>query len=199
MMIHEIANKLDSFYDLSKSEQETTLKSILTIANSDPIKFKEIIRQEEFNELNNLPIFYEALTKDLPNWDDFFLSEINRLFETARKSKTPNKILNHIDELSFIDSNEFKYRDEYIRILKKELNNDHPTFRYYAISLIPDFIKKDDFQTIKELRKHLADSDWKIRYWTHLALQDINELKNDDKLSLSDRIRAKLLDTLNFK
>tara|TARA_R110001583_G_scaffold16041_1_gene65102 strand:- start:60 stop:656 length:597 start_codon:yes stop_codon:yes gene_type:complete len=198
-MTHDIANKLESFYDLSKSEQEDTLISVLKIANSDPINFKEIIIQEEFNGLNNLPVFYEALTKDLQNWDDFFLTEINRLFETARKSKTPSKILSHLDELSYIDPNKFKHRDEFIRILKKELNNDHPTFRYYAISLIPDFIEKDDFQTIKELRKHLTDSDWKIRYWTHLALQDIDELKKYDKLSLYDRIRVELMDTLNFK
>ena len=197
--MNELSNKLETFYDLSETEQQNTLESVLAIANSDPEKFMQGIYKEEFNNLNFLPIIYEALSKDLNNWADFFLAEINRLFETARKSITPKKILNHLNEFAYIDPKRFKHRDKIIDILKKELENDHPTFRYYAISLLPDFVEENDYQTIKKIKSLLTDPNWKIRYWTHLALQDLNKLENHEKLSLTDRIKVKLMDTMKFE
>lgn len=198
-MDKNLKENLELFYVLTETEQQATLMHVLELANSNPERFQQAIYHEEFNNLNYLPIIYEALAKDLTNWADFFLSELIRLLEIAKKSKTPKNILNHFDELSFIDPKNFQHTEKFIDTLNKELDNSHPTFRFYAISLLPDFIEKDNTFIINRMKRHLTDPDWRIRYWTYLYLQDLDAIGKSEKLSLVDKIRAKLFDTLNFE
>lgn len=199
-MDNNLINKLEMFYDLQEHEQQETLRSILNIANDNPEKFRHAIQNEKFDRLNNLPIIYEALSKDLDNWADFFITEIERLFESAKQSNTPYNILNHLEEFAYIDPNKFKHRDKIVEILIAQLDNVNPTFRYYALDLLTDFVKDDDIPTINIVRKHLNDENWRIRYWTYLNLKDIGALdERHDKLSWTDTLRSKFLDNLKFQ
>ncbi len=198
-MTEELTTKIDSFYDQPEEKKQDTLKSVLAFANANPKEFQEIIYKEEFNEMNRLPIFYEALSEDPDSWSDFFLKELNRLLETARKSTNPSIILNYLKEFSFIDAESFKYRKEFIQILKKELENPHPTFRYYAIEGIADFMDKNDYALIDHLKRHLVDPNWRVRYWAQLIVADLTKGENPPKLSFSDRLRAVFMNPFGFE
>ncbi|MCZ4408221.1 hypothetical protein O3Q51_05345 [Cryomorphaceae bacterium 1068] len=198
-MTSELIVKIDSFYDQPVEKQDDTLREVLAFANANPQKFKEIIHNEEFNELNQLPIYYEALSHDLDNWSDFFLEELNRLLAAARKSARPRTVLNHIQEFSFIKADQFKYSNDFIEILKKELDNPHPTFRYCAISGIADFMERNDHDLIDHLKKHLHDPNWRVRYWTRLTVEDLTKGSKPPKLLIADRLRAVFMSPLDFE
>ncbi|WP_426061423.1 hypothetical protein [Hymenobacter sp. B1770] len=197
-MYSNLSKKLDSFYEQTNIEKEDTLKELLETINTAPEDFIKSFYNERFNYLNNLPIIYEALSKDLTNWADFFLDEIRRLFATAETVDFPRQVLTHLDELSFIDAEAFKHRDAFVAILSTHLENQHVTFRYYALSLIPDFVRNDDLQTINKIRKRLKDSDWRIRYWAFMALKDLSKLNSSDRLSVMDVLRSKIMSTISF-
>ena len=193
-MKNELRKILDNFYELSEFKAEQALTSILELANAQPMEFTNILRDLKPDDIS---IIYEALGNDLDNWNEFFLEELKRIIETAKKADNPNTILSYLDEFIFIEPGQFKYRKELISILKKELSNRHPTFRYYAITVIADFIEDGDFLTIKLLEKHLIDTDWRIRYWTYVVLKEIKK-SNNYKLSFIDKIRSKIFDPFKF-
>ena len=194
-----LSQRINSFYEQTDSEKQATLGELLQIINLAPKEFTDSIRNEKFDYLNHLPIIYEALSNDLNNWADFFLAELKRLLAAAKTIDSPKRVLTHLDEFSFIDADAFKHRDAFVAILGAELDNQHRTFRYYAISLLPDFIRKDDISTVSKLRGRLQDPDWRIRYWAFMALKDLDKLDSTDFLSAADMLRSKLMNTINFK
>ena len=185
---------LDEFYDLSEQEEEKILATILKMANSQPEEFIKIMRELEAIDYS---ILHEALAEDMENWSDFFLDELKRILKSAKETSHPVKTLVYLDEFINIDPEEFKHRDELINILRKELKNEHPAFRYWAINLITDFMKEGDYMTIKSLEKHLVDPDWRVRYWTYMILNEIKK-PNKYKLSFIDKIRSKIFDPFKF-
>ncbi len=197
-MSNELIGIFKIFDNLTVEQQTESLTTILEIANADPTKLQEAVKNEEFNEENHLPILYEALSKDMDRWADFFLIEIKRILDNAKRSKTPKKILNLLDEFAFINPDNFKHREEFVEILKKELDHENPIFRYYAISLLPDFVKESDYNAINKLKQTLRDPNWRIRYWAYLALCDLNKIDRQE-LSVFDSFRSKFLDTLKFE
>lgn len=194
-----LSDKIDNFYDLSESEQQSTLKLILETANSNPESFVSYIQTLPLDEDNNIAVIYEALSKDLGNWSEFFLNELNRILNLARKSPQPMKILDNADNLAFAGSaDKFKCRSQFIETLQKEMNNENPAFRYIAVWLLPDFTDYTDKVSISRLRKCLIDPDWRIRVTAHGSLSDLNALEPDDKLSLQDKLRKKMMDSDKF-
>ncbi|WP_125932426.1 HEAT repeat domain-containing protein [Hymenobacter glacialis] len=194
-----LLQRIEGFYEQTNTEKQATLGELLQTINLAPKEFIESFHSEKFDYLNNLPIIYEALSNDLNNWADFFLAELKRLIATAKAGDSPKRVLTHLDELSFIDAEIFKHRDAFVAILSAELDNPHRTFRYYAISLLPDFIRQDDTSATNKLRGRLQDPDWRIRYWAFKALQDLDKLSSTDRLSVPDMLRSKLVNTINFQ
>lgn len=191
--------KLDQFYELTNDEQDLVLQQVLEFANANKDQFADEIRASEYDQANHLPIYYEAIAKDLDTWADFFFSEIKRIFDLARVAVKPTEVLMQIDEFAFLIQDGFKYRDELVRMMKKELNNEKPIFRYYAISLLREYLNLNDFNTIEKLRLLLADPDWRIRYWTYYSLKDLGLLNANESLSLMDRLRSSWMNTLKFE
>ncbi len=107
--------------------------------------------------------------------------------------------INHIQELSFIEADQFKYSEEFVDILKKELDNPHPTFRYFAIRGIADFMETNDYALIDHLKRHLHDPNWRVRYWTQSIIEDLTKKMSPPKLSIADRLRAVFLSPLDFE
>lgn len=197
--MNELVNNLEAFADKNIQEQQAMLSAILRKANSDPEKFRQEMIRGGFNKPDQLRIIYEALSKDPETWSHFFLEETERILNAARKSETPEKILKLLTEFSFINPDHFFYREKLVEILNNELDNKVPVFRYYAISMLHDFVESNDYDTIARMKQLLKDPEWRIRYWTFFILKDLNLLDNLEKLSLTDRIKARLSDTLNFK
>lgn len=202
-MTDALLNRLQSFYEQSPSEKELTLKLVLEEANANPTAFIQVVHQQKFetvadNLANNLAIFYEAMATDLSNWADFFIQEAHRLFVLARMTPAPQKILTHLDAFCFIEADDFKNRSELIAILSKELTSENLAFRYYASSLLPDFIKPTDFGAIDKLRQLLHDPNWRVRYRVYQDLKDLKLLTEQDTLSLVDKVRARLWSPYNL-
>jgi hypothetical protein len=196
-MDEDLSSRLASYYELPLAEQQATRKLVLAVANADPAAFIQLIYQQKFETVadelaNNLPVFYEALAADLSHWDDFFIQEAQRLFALARTARAPQKILTYLDEFCFIKATEFKHRDKLVALLSKELESETLAFRYYAASLLPDFITLTDFKTIDKLRHLLHDSDWRVRYRVYGDLKDLGLLAEQDALSWIDKLRAQI-------
>jgi len=202
-MNKELIDLLNSYYELTPAEQLTTRKLVLEIANADPTAFIQLIHQQKFETVddelaNKLPVFYEALAADLINWADFFLQEAQRLFALAYTAKAPQKVLIYLDEFCFIDAAKFKHRDALVALLNKELDSKLLASRYYAASLLPDFIKPTDFITVNKWRQLLSDSDWHVRYRVYGDLKDLNMLAENDTLSWMDKLRARTGNQFNL-
>jgi len=197
-MNKDLLEQLDVFYELEEQEQEAVLAEVLLVANSDKEAFAKEIQQADFDEVIHLPIFYEAMSRDMGNWADFFLSEFKRVLSIAKSSQTPADVLCHLDEFVFILFEDFKYRNEFAKILKQELSNSIPVFRYYALSLLPEFADENDYEMISQFRAMLHDQNWKIRYWAYLSLRDLDHLESGDKLSFLDKFKAKYFNPLKF-
>lgn len=198
-MLQHYSHKLDRFYELTTEEQKHCLDSILKIANSNPEEFTKHVQQISLNPENHLPHIYEALSDDLEKWSTFFLNEYERLVEIAKRSDNPNEALNHLKEFLFINPDEFKHREELLVLLKRDLKNQHSTFRYYAVTLLSHFITSKDFHLINLLKESLKDDDWKVRYWTYMELKDLVALETHEEISLLDKVRVRFFDTLKFK
>jgi hypothetical protein len=203
LMNKDLSSRLASYYALPLAEQQATRKLVLEVANADPTAFVELIHQQKFETVtdeltNNLPVFYEALAADLNKWGGFFIQEAQRLFTLARTAKAPQKILTYLDEFCFIKAAEFQHRDALVALLSKELESELLAARYYAASLLPDFIKPTDFKTIEKLRQLLHDSDWRVRYRVYGDLKDLNLLSEHDALSWIDKLRAQIGNPFNL-
>ncbi len=184
----------DQFYDLPESAEEKAFADILKMANAEPNEFKNIVKELE---QDNISIVYEALANDMGSWNDFFLDEAKRVIEKAKKSDEPEKVLTYLDEFIFIEPEEFKHSDKLVALMKGELDNKNPAFRYWSMSLIADFMEEGDYITTKLIEKRLLDTDWRVRYWAYILLKERKE-KAKYKLSLLDKIRAKILDPYTF-
>tara|TARA_R110001592_G_scaffold55579_1_gene169709 strand:- start:254 stop:850 length:597 start_codon:yes stop_codon:yes gene_type:complete len=198
-MNSDLEKNLNSFYTLTEDKQEQTLNEILAMANSNKENFIEMLHAQKFNGLNNLPIFYEALSNDLVNWASFFILEAKRLLHVAHKSEKPSTVLNHFSEFSFINPDHFVYRDELIEILLEELNDQQASIRYFSLETILDFINKNDKKAILRLGTLLNDSNWRIRYWAYLGLKELDSLPEGRKMAIFDKMRVRLLDPYKFK
>ncbi|RLD86524.1 MAG: hypothetical protein DRJ07_00550 [Bacteroidetes bacterium] len=185
---------LDEFYDLSEAGEENALAKILKISNKNPSEISDIVKELKTDDIS---IVYEALAADMKNWSDFFLNEAKRIIELAKKSDIPADVLVYLDEFINIDPEEFKYSDELVDMMKKELKNEHPAFRYWAMSMIADFRKEGDILSTKLFENHLTDPDWRLRYWAYIYLNEIRET-GKYKLSLMDKIRSKILKPYKF-
>jgi len=193
-----ILERLDDYYSLDETEQENILSDIIKIANQDRGKFIAAIQNIHPQDEDHLPVVYEALARDVHNWGSFFIEEAKRILALARQSDKPYQILNILDEFIFIEPEAFRERDQLVDLLKQELENEHPTFRYFAVSLLPDFIREDDKATRELLKERLHDKDWRVRYWAYHNLKDLHDLPSDVKRSLLDQIRSKTSNPLKF-
>jgi DNA-directed RNA polymerase subunit F len=194
IMKEKLLKLIDKLFDLPEDKEKKTLNEILRMANEQPDELKQIVKELEQDEIS---FVYEALALDMDNWSDFFLDEAKRILEKAKQSYEPERVLRYLDEFIFIEPNEFKHSKELVDLMKAELDHENPAFRYWALSIISDFMEEGDYITSKLIEKRLSDTDWRIRYWTYTLLKEKKE-KAKYKLSLIDKIRAKILDPYTF-
>jgi hypothetical protein len=110
---------------------------------------------------------------------------------------SPVDTIMYLDEFVFIDPDEFTYCEELIDFSKHYLKHKLPVFRYWALSLIADFMKTSDILLINLIENYLNDTDWRIRYWAYTYLTEIRG-KGRYKLSFIDRIKSKLMAPYHF-
>lgn len=193
-MKEKLLKLIDELFDLPEEEEEKAFAEILRMAGEQPDELKEIVKELEQDEIS---FVYEALALDMDNWSDFFLDEVKRILEKAKQSYEPERVLTYFDEFIFIEPEEFKHSDQLVALMKDELDNENPAFRYWSMSLIADFMEEGDYITTKLIEKRLLDTDWRVRYWAYVILKESRE-KGRYKLSFLDKIRAKILNPYTF-
>ena len=190
--------KFNDFYNLTESNQNELLNEVLKTANNNPEAFKKLVAQLEFGLECPLPFIYEALSKDLENWGSFYVDEFQRLLKLANANNVPKNYLTYLSEFSYLKPEEFKERNEIVRLAIAQLGNPQAIFRYYAYNVLFDMYLDNDDSLKDILIKGLKDKDWRIRYWTHLNCEDFNLLPKGHSLKLTDRLRAMIFDTVKY-
>ncbi len=187
-MIEKIQKTLDKFDSLSEEEEESLYAEILKFADEQNDEFVNFLMSCERDDYG---ILIDALSADTKKWSSLFFNEIKRTFLKADNDLNPIDTIMYLDEFVFIEPEEFMYCKELVAFLKQYLKHRLPVFRYWALSLIADFMKTSDILLLNLLENNLNDTDWRIRYWAYTYLTEIKG-KGRYKLSLVDRIKSKL-------
>lgn len=193
-MTTELSNRIEFYYEQTPVDMQRTRAAVLAFANAQPTKFIQLVHEQKFNESSYLPVFFESLAADLANWSDFFLLELKRLIAAAEKVARPKNVLTHLDDFCFVNAASFKHRDEFVAITNKMLTHQHAVFRFYATSLLLDFMNDNDAMSIHNVKQLLHDSNWRVRALVYMDLADLGKLTAQDKFSWLDRLRLKFLD-----
>ncbi len=194
----DLKKDLEQYYSIPVEEQESLRAKILRYANASPDALIQFVQTVDLETDDYLPVIYEALAEDTGRWGSFFVEEAKRIFDAARNTEKPYHILCLLDEFIYLDTDQFEERFQLVEIFKNELNNEHPTFRYFAVNLLPEFLTDADTDIIALLQERLSDHDWRVRYWTHKNLQDMGQLPEGHKISFHDRFLSKLSNTMKF-
>jgi len=180
---------LDNYDELSEKEEKIAIMQIRKFAENESENFKKFLYGLERTDYG---VLINALSEDVEKWNNFFIEEIKRIFSEAENSENPAASIMFLDEFAFVELDKFTYPENLINFLKNYLKHKLPAFRYWALSLITDYVKISDRMTINTLEQLQKDPDWRIRYWTYIYLENINGKNTKYKLSLIDKIRAKL-------
>ncbi len=193
-MIEKIEKFLKEYDSLSEEEEKSAYAEISEFAERETNQFVAFLKSCDIDDYG---ILIDALSLDTKQWSTLFFDEIKRIFIEADKAKQPTDSIMFLDEFVFIEVNDFLYRKELVSFLKPYLTHRHPVFRYWAISLIADFVETSDILSLNLLEKSLADKDWRIRYWAYIYLTEIRG-EGRYKLSFIDKIKSKLLAPYKF-
>jgi len=190
----EIREILDNYYELTEQEEASAFKKIREYAETQPEQFKTLLQSVDRRAYGFL---IDALFENTNKWSSLFFDEIKRIFETADKSDDPNNAILFIDEYSFMDYDDFTHAEALVDYLKQYLKHRLPAFRFWAVSLIADFIEPTDRLRISILEQLQKDPDWRIRYWVYQYLTELRG-KGRYKLSFMDKLKAKLMNPDKF-
>ncbi|NML63966.1 hypothetical protein HHL22_01995 [Hymenobacter sp. RP-2-7] len=180
-----------TYYDLAQTEQRAVLRDILIAADADPAGFVQQVEQEPFNELNNLPVFYEALAQGADRWSDFFLAEAQRLLAAASSVAEPAKVLTHLREFAFLSTTGFSHRRKLVALFGPILRHANPIFRFHAVQLLGEFVSSSDRVVMQDMQALQRDVNWRVRYVAYLTLLDVEGGAHVAALAWPDWLRAK--------
>lgn len=193
-MIEKIEKILKEYDSLSEKEEEAAYAEISECAERATDKFITFLKSCDIDDYG---ILIDALSSDTKKWSSLFFEEIKRIFTDADTSNNPAGTIMFLDEFVFLEPEDFLYRKELISFLKQYLTHNSAVFRYWALSLIADFIEISDDLSINLIENKLNDRDWRIRYWAYTYLTEIRG-EGRYKLSFTDRIKSKLRTPYKF-
>jgi len=183
--LNEILENYDTFSD---EAEEKAYQEIIDFAENNFDKFKTFLQKQDQIDYG---ILIDALSQDTKKWSDLFFDEMKRIFIEAEKAEKPVEIIMFLDEFVFIELDDFSYSKDLVDFIQPYLKHKLPVFRYWALSLLSEFMEENDTVFIKLLEQYLKDENWRIRYWAYAYLTELRG-KGKYKLSLSDKIKAKL-------
>ncbi len=183
--LNEIFENYDTFSD---EEEEKVYKEIIGFAENNFEEFKTFLQKQKQEDYG---ILIDALSLETKKWSNLFFDEIKRIFTDAEKATNPAEAIMFLDEFVFIEPNDFSHSKELVNFVQPYLKHKLPVFRYWALSLLTDFMDKADTLMINLIEQHLKDKDWRIRYWAYTYLTELRG-KGKYKLSFFDKMKAKI-------
>jgi len=187
-------NRIRTFWnDNIETEKQRLLDDILQYANANSQTFKRDIAEIQFDkDLEPLPIILEALSKDTTNWGQFYVDLLDDIFDTAKQTEKPNKILRNLIDYAYIEKDDKPFIQKIVDRLYKELDNDNLDAKLAAIWTLPNFldnkIVKNRNKIIDTLQRLLNDNNWKVRIVAFKSLEYENLLPERYSLSFKDKL-----------
>ena len=150
------------------------------------------MRALPFENSSTLFEVYVALAAEPDNWEDFFLEELERLFDAAKSAADPVAVLTHLEAFAYLAAKEGGALQRRLRQrLQKELDAKNPFIRRRATWAIGDFLYASNYDVIGKLKQALTDDpDWRVRYYANTALEHIDKLPAKYRKPFIDKIRA---------
>jgi hypothetical protein len=199
--MNQFANKfgkrISDFWNIDEDEKKRLLKEILKHANSNRQLFTTEFNEIKFdNELMASSVVLEALSEDTENWGFFYVDFMHDIIETAKKSRKPDDILQHLVEFSYIENDKRPFVQELVNRLYQEIESENLAVKLAAIWTLPCYLGNSSIKNksviIEKLRQQLYSDNWKVRVMAFKSLRIENLLPDGYKLSFKDKI-TKLL------
>jgi len=189
--LHELLQKI-STHKVREEERYRLFAELRAVAKSRRAEFIQTVRTLPFENNNTLFEVYLALAAEPESWEDFFLEELERLFDAARSAADPVAVLTHLEAFAYLAADEEGALQRRLRLrLQKELDSGNLFIRRRATWTIGDFLYASNYDVISRLRQALTDDpDWRVRYYAHTALEHINKAPAGYRKPLIDNIRA---------
>ncbi len=177
---------------LSEEGRNRLFAELRAVAKNDRATFINVVRALPFENSNTLFEVYMALAGEPGRWEDFFLEELERLFNAAHSAADPVAVLTHLEAFAYLASKQEGSLQRRMRQrFQKELDSPHVAIRHRAIWAIGDFLYASNYDVINKLKQLLAeDRDWRVRYYAHTALKSINKVPPEYRPSFLDKTRA---------
>lgn len=188
------ADRIKAFWDkMPEEDMQKLFADVLVYANTHPETFKREVAEVQFNkQLQPFPIVVEALAKDTERWGDYFVEQMDHIFERAKSSTNPQFVVDHLIEYAQMERDTLPFVKRIVDRLYKELFSDNIITKSAAISILPRYLKNplvDNQKTmIRELQNKLINPKWRIRYTAYIALKAEKLLPKGFKLSFSDML-----------
>ena len=178
--------------DATEQVYSRLLKDILDYANAEPQKFKNELREFQFDkEIDPLPVVLEALSKDTDNWGSFFVEQLDEILNASQKATKPSDILTYLMEYAYVEKDSRPFVQHIVEKLHKAMDSENSAVRRAAIWNLPSFMKNSSLQNksrvIAALQEKLNDRSWKTRFVAFEALKFENLLPEGFKLKLTDK------------
>ncbi|MBO6516728.1 MAG: hypothetical protein JJ975_09270 [Bacteroidia bacterium] len=190
--------EINHFYQLETHKQDQLVAKILSVS-------QDTEKAQFLNELTSLtrqevvvwdPIF-EALSKNFPKWEDFFLSEYTRRITLIKNGSEDDELLS---ELGFTVPTEDRtpskeFLNSILALLLPLCTHLNFSVAYQAHMLADDWSDFDLAYSQKYenlLATLLTDQNWKVRHLAYSLLTYRNSLPKNFRRSFSDRLRTRL-------
>ncbi|MGB3717300.1 MAG: hypothetical protein WA996_22995 [Candidatus Promineifilaceae bacterium] len=192
-MLRNYLNKIAESID--NDEDEAIQAELLRYASEDRDAFIAEVRAIPPEEMPYLSDIYEALSFDPVPWSGFYLDEVDRLLEQARRSQDPAEILEPLDAfwLLSLDEDALQLRQDLLGRFSENLDDENIFIRRKCVVLVGDFVGRKDFKVLNKLELLVqSDPDWRVRYLAYQALEDVHPKRAERvKLPLWIRLRAR--------
>jgi hypothetical protein len=179
---------------MPEDEMQKLFADVLVYANTHPETFKKEIAEMQFNkQLQPFPVVVEALAKDTDHWGNYFVEQMDYIFERAKSSTNPQFVVDHLIEYAQIERDTRPYIHQIVARLYKELFSDNMVTKSAAICMLPRYLKNpviDNQKTmIRELQNKLINPKWRIRYIAFVSLKAEKLLPKGFQLSFADVVQ----------
>jgi len=202
-MFGDLESKIENFYDLDESSEDTLLAEIRKRAYENKIDFERFMEELGFGFETKRPIFYEAIWKSPVDFEDWLYEEQVKLV-TAAENGDEDAIF-ELSSLMFLCRIETENKDFFQKstaFILSKFNSKSPDVREHCSDALLDLVEMQErnlnSNEIQAFNKLLVDPNFNIRIYTYCNLKELKLLPSGFELSFWDRLRAKLTGRSGF-
>jgi len=142
-----------SEHQLHEEERYRLFAELRIVALNNRAEFMTAVRALPFENSNTLFAVYMALAGEPELWEDFFLEEVERLFNAAQSTADPVAVLTHLEAFAYLSAKEEGALQRRLRLrFQKEFDASNVAIRRRAIWAIGDFLYASNYDVISKLK-----------------------------------------------